>query len=70
MKGIALQSGEREGVCNLGGPKNMTWNAWSSYLQGHFKKLPGIKQYYYFKTTKENPGAIYFKVTTTDEWQS
>ena len=40
---------------------------WQSHLDGHFKPLPGIKQYHHFRFHGDTPGICYVKCTAEDE---
>lgn len=38
---------------------------WSAFLEQYFVKLPGIKKFYHFRFSTEEPGKLYFKEYST-----
>jgi len=43
---------------------------WSSFLAQYFNKLPNVKKYHHFRFSKEEPGKIYFKESSSSREQS
>ena len=43
---------------------------WSSFLEQFFKRVPNIKNYHHFRFSKDKPGIVYFKESSTSQEQS
>lgn len=43
---------------------------WSSFLEQFFKRVPNIKNYHHFRFSKDNPGTVYFKESSSSQEQS
>ena len=43
---------------------------WSSFLEQFFKRVPNIKNYPHFRFSKDNPGIVYFKESSSSPEQS
>ena len=43
---------------------------WSAFLEQYFVKFPNIKKYHHFRFSREEPGKLYFKESSTSPEQS
>ena len=43
---------------------------WASFLEQYFNKIPNIKKYQHFRFTKDEPGKVYFKESSSSPEQS
>ena len=43
---------------------------WSSFLEQFFKRVPNIKNYHHFRFSKDEPGIVYFKESSSSQEQS